>query len=48
MKKLFRISFILLALLGVVFTSCKKDYPEPPIQVLPVGTVYTIGDILEM
>ena len=48
MKKLFKISFILLALLGVVFTSCKKDYPEPPIQVLPVGTIYTIGDILEM
>ncbi len=48
MKKYFKISFILLALLGVLFTSCKKDYPEPPIQVLPVGTVYTIADILEM
>ena len=48
MKKLSKISLILLALLGVLFTSCKKDYPEPPIQVLPVGTVYTIGEILEM
>ena len=39
-------SFILLALLGVIFTSCKKEYPEPPIQVLPIGTVYTIEEIL--
>ena len=31
-----------------MFTACKKEYPEPPIQDLPVGTVYTIGDILEM
>ena len=41
-------SFILLAILGVMFTSCKKDYDRPPIQDLPVGTVYTIGDILAM
>lgn len=48
MKKYFKISFIVLALLGVLFTSCKKDYEEPPIQVLPVGTVYTIDSILKM
>lgn len=41
-------SFILLALLGMAFVSCKKEYPEPPIQDLPVGTVYTIGEILGM
>ena len=48
MRKVLKQSFILLALLGVIFTSCKKEYPEPPIQVLPVGTVYTIGEILDM
>ena len=48
MKKYLKQSFILLALLGVLFTSCKKDYPEPPIQDLPVGTVYTIDSILTM
>lgn len=48
MKKIFKQSFILLALLGVMFTSCKKDYPEPNITVLPVGTVYTIDSILKM
>ena len=48
MKKFLKQSFILLALLGVMFTSCKKDYPEPPIQVLPIGTVYTIDEILNM
>ena len=48
MKRLIKNSFLLLALLGVMFTSCKKDYPEPPIQVLPVGTVYTIDQILAM
>ena len=40
--------FTLLAMVGLMFTACKKEYPEPPIQDLPVGTVYTIGDILEM
>ena len=48
MKNLFRTSFILLALLGVMFTSCKKEYEIPPIPVLPVGDVYTIGDLLAM
>ena len=38
----------MLALVGLLFTACKKDYPEPPIQVLPVGTVYTIEEILAM
>ncbi|MCR4847839.1 MAG: DUF5689 domain-containing protein [Bacteroidales bacterium] len=48
MKKLFKTSFILLALLGVMFTSCKKEYEIPPIPVLPEGDVYTIGDLLAM
>lgn len=48
MKRLIKLSFVLFAMLGVVFTSCKKEYPEPPIQVLPVGTVYTISEILDM
>ena len=48
MKKIFKQSFLLLAILGVMFTSCKKDYLEPPIQVLPIGTVYTIDQILAM
>ncbi|MBO6024068.1 MAG: choice-of-anchor J domain-containing protein [Bacteroidales bacterium] len=41
-------AFLLLAMVGMMFTACKKDYPEPPIQDLPIGTVYTISDILAM
>ena len=41
-------AFLLLAMVGVMFTACKKEYPQPPIQDLPIGTVYTIGDILAM
>ena len=41
-------SFLLLALMGVLFASCKKEYPQPPIQDLPIGTVYTIDQILAM
>ena len=41
-------AFLLLAMVGMLFTACKKDYPEPPIQDLPIGTVYTISDILAM
>ena len=41
-------AFLLLALVGTMFTSCKKEYPQPPIQNLPIGTVYTIQDILNM
>lgn len=48
MKKLFKTSLILLSLLSVLFVSCKKEYEIPPIQVLPVGDVYTIGDLLAM
>ena len=40
--------FLLLALVGMMFTACKKEYPEPPIQDLPIGEVYTIEDILNM
>ena len=35
-------------MVGVMFTACKKEYPQPPIQDLPVGTVYTIEEILAM
>ena len=48
MKKLTKLSFVLLAMLTVVFTSCKKEYENPPIDPLPVGEVITIGDILSM
>ena len=41
-------AFLLLATMGVMFTACKKEYPEPPIQDLPIGTVYTIGEIIAM
>ena len=41
-------AFLLLALVGTMLASCKKEYPQPPIQNLPVGTVYTIEDILNM
>lgn len=41
-------AFLLLALVGVLFTACKKEYPQPPIQDLPIGTVYTIDEILAM
>ena len=46
-NKLFN-AVLLLATVGTMFTACKKEYPEPPIQDLPVGTVYTIGEILNM
>ena len=41
-------AFLLLAMVGLMFTACKKEYPEPPIQDLPIGTVYTIDQILAM
>ncbi|MBR5630543.1 MAG: choice-of-anchor J domain-containing protein [Bacteroidales bacterium] len=46
-NKLFN-AFLLLAMVGVMFTACKKEYPEPPIQDLPIGEVYTIDSILKM
>ena len=39
-------AFLLLAIVGTMFASCKKEYPQPPIQDLPVGEVYTIDQIL--
>lgn len=49
MKRLLNRSFMLLALLGLLFTSCKKDqYDVPPIQDLPLGQVYTIDQILAL
>ena len=41
-------AFLLLALVGMMFTACKKEYPEPPIQDLPEGRVYTISEILAL
>ena len=41
-------AFLLLAMVGMMFTSCKKEYPEPPIQDLPIGRVYTIDEILAL
>ena len=40
--------FTLLAMVGTLFTACKKEYPEPPIQDLPIGRVYTISEILAL
>ena len=41
-------AFLLLALVGTLFTACKKEYPQPPIQDLPIGKVYTISEILAL
>ena len=41
-------AFLLLALVGTLFTACKKEYPQPPIQDLPIGTVFTIDSILTL
>ncbi len=48
MKKRVFNAFLLLAMVGTLFTACKKEYPEPPIQDLPIGKVYTIDSILKM
>ena len=37
MKKLVKPSFILLVLVGVLFTSCRKEYAVPPIEPVPFG-----------
>lgn len=41
-------AFLLLAIAGTLFTACKKEYPQPPIQDLPIGRVYTISEILAL
>ena len=42
-------SFLLLALMGVMFASCKKEYPEPPVNSMPEGTVVIgIDSILKL
>ena len=42
-------SFLLVALLGVLFASCKKEYPEPPVNSMPEGTVVIgIDSILKL
>ena len=48
MKRLVKISFALLAMLGVLFTSCKKEYENPPIDPFPEVETVSIGDILAM
>ena len=48
MNKVIKNSFLILALLSVLFTSCKKEYEIPPINDVPVGDVLTIEDILNM
>ena len=48
MKKRVFNAFLLLALVGTLFTACKKEYPTPPIQELPIGRVYTISEILAL
>ncbi len=35
-------------MVGTLFTACKKEYPTPPIQELPIGRVYTISEILAL
>ena len=47
-NRLLTTSLLLLAAMGMLFASCKKEYPQPPIQNLPEGTVYTIGEIIDM
>ena len=47
-NRLLTTSLLLLAAMGILFASCKKEYPTPPIHDLPVGTIYTIGQINEM
>ena len=47
-NRLLTTSLLLLAAMGVLFASCKKEYPQPPIQNLPIGTVYTIDQIVAM
>ena len=48
MKRIVKSSFLILALLGLMLSSCKKEYDRPPITVLPVGEIYTIDQILDM
>lgn len=48
MKNLVKTSFILLALVSMLFTSCRKEYENPPIHSVPFGDTLTIGDILAM
>lgn len=38
----------LFAVVALAFVSCKKEYDVPPLPNIPIGTVYTISDILAM
>lgn len=41
--------FLLLAMMGVLFASCKKEYPEPPVNSMPEGTaLISIDSILKL
>ena len=48
MKRIVKTSFLLLALLSLVFSSCKKEYDRPEFDPLPIGEVLTIEKILDM
>lgn len=46
-KKIILISMLTL-IIGFVSSCVKKEFDTPPISSLPVGTVYSIGDLYEM
>ena len=48
MKRIVKSSFLILALLSLVFSSCKKEYDRPEFDPLPIGEVLTIEKILNM
>lgn len=48
MKNVVKTSFILLALVSMLFTSCRKEYEIPPIHSVPFGDTLTIDEILAM
>lgn len=48
MKRIVKNSFLLLALVGLMFSSCKKEYDRPDFDPLPIGQIYSVEDILNM
>ena len=48
MKRIVKSSFLVLALLGLMFSSCKKEYDRPPFDSLPIGEIVSIDSILSM
>ncbi len=47
MKKLFQFLILILAT-GIIGSCVKQDFDRPPIVSIPVGQVYTIGELIEM